>query len=569
MEQHRDSLEASKGELQALRSLWEDFNSAIARQCSVVEGALTKKEGTALENNVYVLNFDDPGGPSFQPSSPDDSGRIHVSRVSRDDWDTESDTSKSSSNNGKGRAVVQEPVAQLERPSLPPPRHSEFFQEKKQAERGIAVFRRVAQSDGFNWWCMLMSLLNAIFCGIQANADVIWAFQNSGVESPGEDETQLGGRPGPASSPKLCSLHASGSSYSSISALMGLISFLQKGGNGVFLTWLNCRLDPRAHVIEFVLVLCEDPSDVAPREACAVAQIREILPQFTANVRLIAESLIALFWALSLMFLLMYVVGVMMLQGVALHVESTAVETRRLVDFAAGEGGNHLKVLNDLYGNFGRVMMTLYRALTGGDWMDFAAPMSAAGGAGWWFSFLWVVYIGLMFFCFLNILTGVFVDIAMKKAESDHASAENEKRKKEEEEYRRILRTEFPEVDMNTNGMLSHHEFKALVHNDKVVTFITGLGIDVSRFGMLFKVLDRDNSGQLTVDEVVEGTFRMKTQEKDIDMLALLNDTNKRLETMMLKANKMKNHVSHMSSTQKPKRRPPKQALPKSCLAGF
>jgi len=129
----------------------------------------------------------------------------------------------------------------------------------------------------------------------------------------------------------------------------------------------------------------------------------------------LAASLTTLLRAFFLMFIFMYVVGVVMIQGVAVHIEESLVEGKRLGVFSPrAHEVDELTDLESLYGSFGKVILTLFRSISGGDWGEFSQVLADVGGL---YILLWVVYISFMVFGLLNILTGIFVDIAMKKAE--------------------------------------------------------------------------------------------------------------------------------------------------------
>jgi len=80
-------------------------------------------------------------------------------------------------------------------------------------------------------------------------------------------------------------------------------------------------------------------------------------------------------------------------------------------------------------------MLTLFRSISGGDWGELSQVLADVGGL---YILLWVVYISFTVFGLLNILTGIFVDIAMKKAESDHSIARIEQTHKEQE-FKRVI----------------------------------------------------------------------------------------------------------------------------------
>jgi len=87
-------------------------------------------------------------------------------------------------------------------------------------------------------------------------------------------------------------------------------------------------------------------------------------------------------------------------------------------------------------------------------------------------------------------------------------------------------------MDKDGSGQLTEQEFDELVENDEVLAHLASLGIAGCRMKGIFKLLDLDASGTLSVDEVVTGCLNIQSEAKAIDMLALLHD-NKRMERML------------------------------------
>merc|ERR1719401_1875834 len=80
-------------------------------------------------------------------------------------------------------------------------------------------------------------------------------------------------------------------------------------------------------------------------------------------------------------------------------------------------GLTELEPLTILYGNMYRTIMTLFLGISGGnDWAELAEPLAQIS---WVYVVLWIFYIVFMLFGVLNILTGVFVDLAMQAAQQD------------------------------------------------------------------------------------------------------------------------------------------------------
>jgi len=231
--------------------------------------------------------------------------------------------------------------------------------------------------------------------------------------------------------------------------------------------------------------------------------------------------LVTLFWAFFLLFLFMYVIGVMMINGVATYINNAAGMASSAAEAEAAI--QDLDALKSFYGSFGNVILTLFRAVSGGDWAIFAEPLQQTG---WFYGALWIPYMGFVLYGLLNIVTGIFVDCTMKTAQSDHAIAAIEQLQKEEQ-LTELLSKVFGHLDHDGTGRLTEMEFDLLVTDAEVLAYLASIGIDRPSARRLFKTLDHDGTGMLTLDQIVTGCFTIKGDAKAVDMLAVLQHMRK------------------------------------------
>lgn len=146
--------------------------------------------------------------------------------------------------------------------------------------------------------------------------------------------------------------------------------------------------------------------------------------RYSVSLQKILWSLTAVFWSLIwtfvLAFLLMYVLGLAMMEGVASYVSDAAsqpvadlsdqrysISTSFPVPLSLGL----LQELDMYYGSVGRTFATLYRSVSGADWSSFAAPLAKIS---WFWGLVWACYVGVVLFGMLNVLTGSVVDIVKR-----------------------------------------------------------------------------------------------------------------------------------------------------------
>lgn len=68
----------------------------------------------------------------------------------------------------------------------------------------------------------------------------------------------------------------------------------------------------------------------------------------------------------------------------------------------------------------------------------------------------------------------------------------------------------FEDADEDNSGTLTVREFKRCLNQPEVIDQIHELGIEVGEFNVLFRSLDSDHSGEVTLDEFCEGFIKMK-----------------------------------------------------------
>jgi hypothetical protein len=160
------------------------------------------------------------------------------------------------------------------------------------------------------------------------------------------------------------------------------------------------------------------------------------------------------------------------------------------------------------FGELGIAAISLFFVMTGGaDWGDYYHAVSRCGEV---YSVMFLFYVVLTFFAVINIVTGVFVDsaISIGKSSLDIAVADEVSVKKDHMES---LRTLFTELHKDENFFeLDLDELRASLNNESVIAFFKILKLDVRQADLLFRMLDRDGSGSIDMDEFIHGCYELK-----------------------------------------------------------
>jgi hypothetical protein len=239
------------------------------------------------------------------------------------------------------------------------------------------------------------------------------------------------------------------------------------------------------------------------------------LMRFLGELRLIMNSILgsltSLVWSVVAMALIFYMFGLIFVQGTTMY----------FIDTGSSLDANEEANLRQDFGSVETAIITLFKATTGGDdWANFYEALMPTGNAWIFLLFTCFTHIALM-----NILTGLFVEKAMKLAEPDKEALFIEKRKAEIHQMEEITRL-CEDMDIDHNGMISHQEFRNQMKTpgSKLRTYLGTLGLtgDAELFYHMVKSTkaDTDNHG-IEVDSFVKSCMKLKGGATSLDMQAL------------------------------------------------
>ncbi|CAK0857203.1 unnamed protein product [Prorocentrum cordatum] len=224
-------------------------------------------------------------------------------------------------------------------------------------------------------------------------------------------------------------------------------------------------------------------------------------------VHSIASAGKSVFWALMLLFMIIFSFGVILTQAVSEHTEGgTRVDDDDLVSY---------------YGDLLRSMLSLMMAVSGGiSWHELTTPLQGTGNI--WWVMLFLVYITFVYFFVLNVVTGVFCQNAIEGAQQD-LDLTIEAQLREKQVYADRLKLLFEEMnqDCDPEEGLTAADIHEQMEKPKVQSFFKALDIDAKQTWKLFKVLDSANSGAISLQDFVEGCLQMKGSATRVDVESL------------------------------------------------
>eukprot|EP00746_Dinoflagellata_sp_MGD_P150840 gnl/MRDRNA2_/MRDRNA2_82613_c0_seq1.p1 gnl/MRDRNA2_/MRDRNA2_82613_c0~~gnl/MRDRNA2_/MRDRNA2_82613_c0_seq1.p1 ORF type:complete len:440 (+),score=73.09 gnl/MRDRNA2_/MRDRNA2_82613_c0_seq1:49-1320(+) len=236
----------------------------------------------------------------------------------------------------------------------------------------------------------------------------------------------------------------------------------------------------------------------------------------------IMQSITALFWAIVLLIAIIFLFSVYTTQVVAYHFMDQADNGPQDM-FEDGDSSDILKE------NFGSLLTTMYThwvAISGGaDWGPFAAALHVASPAC---GGLFVFYIAFGVCAMLNVVTGVFVNRAIKVAEGDQDIVILEKND-EHKELLNAVRMVFSKADVNDDVSLDKEEFAKHMCNPFVQAYFRYLDLQLEGTDprVLFDMLDFDEDGSIDVEEFIFGCSVLKGSARSLDLARLAHRTHR------------------------------------------
>jgi len=228
----------------------------------------------------------------------------------------------------------------------------------------------------------------------------------------------------------------------------------------------------------------------------------------------IINSFAALLWAFVMLGVVIFVFSILFDNAVASWFET--------LDGEDVEKLRKAELVNASFGTLWETMVSLYSAISGGnDWMAYGEILRHLEFGEMYFV-LYMFYIGFCMIGLMNVVTGMFVDAAVcTRTEDEVVHGFQDDQRRIAEEVRRI----FKEADGDRSGTMSYREFERHLQHPWVRAYFSGLEIDTTDAAVLFTLMDKDGNQEVSIDEFVDGTMKLKGHAKSIDLFSMMFDS--------------------------------------------
>lgn len=235
-----------------------------------------------------------------------------------------------------------------------------------------------------------------------------------------------------------------------------------------------------------------------------IVRVIRLIGELRAIISSIVGSIRHVFWTIVLLFLLIYTFSIFLLQVVSNH-------KLQLLD--EGASLESITLLDTLFPNLYEVILLVYQSISGGvDWSQVTGQLQEAGLSAS-IVVLYVMYVAFVMFAIMNSVTGVFVEIATKRAKQD------------QDEFLCTLACRVLEqAGIEQGGAIDWEDFQYCVGCRDMEMYLEAIDVKYEDAAMLFHLLDSDRSGLITSTEFVDGCIRLSGSCKAIDFAAFRTD---------------------------------------------
>merc|ERR1712217_331925 len=119
-----------------------------------------------------------------------------------------------------------------------------------------------------------------------------------------------------------------------------------------------------------------------------------------------------------------------------------------------------------------------------------------------------------------NVMTSIFVESAIMGAQHYRDLIIQDK-EHEKEIARRHMEEVFHQIDEDGSGEISATEMEYFLQNADLCKYLEALNVSAADTRMLFRLLDKDGSQVIDINEFCEGCSRLKGDAKSFDIHVL------------------------------------------------
>eukprot|EP00931_Biecheleriopsis_adriatica_P067714 TRINITY_DN41797_c0_g1_i1.p1 TRINITY_DN41797_c0_g1~~TRINITY_DN41797_c0_g1_i1.p1 ORF type:complete len:590 (+),score=102.04 TRINITY_DN41797_c0_g1_i1:64-1833(+) len=241
-----------------------------------------------------------------------------------------------------------------------------------------------------------------------------------------------------------------------------------------------------------------------------VARVLKVFRELRLILISLVGSLKSLFWSIVMMTFIY-------LSFALLFVELIANYFQENLDII---GDLEKRSLMTHFGSVGAGMFTFFAGSTGSDW---TVGYNSVGKVGAGVSFMYLFFVAFVNISFMNIVTGLFIEKALKLAQPDLEAEALMELQEENEWAHEMLRIAQGSVDKDFDGNLTKDELAQLLRHPDVRAKFSILGIGIKDVETFYDMLSAAGTtgGKVPIRSFVESCLKLRGSASSIDLQTL------------------------------------------------
>lgn len=233
-----------------------------------------------------------------------------------------------------------------------------------------------------------------------------------------------------------------------------------------------------------------------------LVRLIRVIPALKSMVYLISASMNSFFWTGVLLLILMYCVAV--------YFTDLAADVVRLNN----NQGYDSSEIKKYWGSLGQAVSSLFQAITGGmDWRVLVEVFEdSASELQDLLNIIFSLYIAFATLVMLNLVTGVLVEGAQRIAKEE-----------KEQELIKSVQKLCKMTDISGDGEITWDEFEANLVAPEMEAYLKAFDMDSNQARDIFYVLDRNESGTVSLEEFVGASIKLHAPARMADREILKN----------------------------------------------
>jgi hypothetical protein len=171
----------------------------------------------------------------------------------------------------------------------------------------------------------------------------------------------------------------------------------------------------------------------------------------------------------------------------------------------------------EYFGSFSRAMLTMFE-MTLANWPPVCRLLVENVNEG--FLVLCLIHKLTLGFAVVGVINGVFLQETFKVASTDDRIMVRQREREVKIHTDRMSRL-FEAADADSSGEIDVDEFVQILQDPTILTWLSSMELPVRDPVRLYHLLDADGDGQLSCEEVVKGSLKLKGNAKSLDVMCM------------------------------------------------